>query len=129
MRILITGGSGFIGKNLIQYLLINSDHEIYMLSNSKKIIIEDKKIIFKRYPDKNEDLDKLINAISPNVLIHLAWIGIPDYGIENCIRSANLSINICKSALKAGVNKIIVSGSCWEYDDPKGGINERMAKI
>ena len=45
MKIAIIGASGFIGKNLIKYLLLNTDHSIVAISpNAKNIYVDDANI-------------------------------------------------------------------------------------
>lgn len=45
MKIAIIGASGFLGKNLTEYLLLNTNHEIIAISNNVNNISVDKKYI------------------------------------------------------------------------------------
>ena len=48
MKILISGGTGFIGKNLIKNLLISKNIKILLITRNKKIKFNDSKITYIR---------------------------------------------------------------------------------
>ena len=78
MKILITGGTGFIGKNLLleKFFL---KHEVAVLT--KKRLSKEFIKINSEIQNIEDKIDK-IKKFGPHVLIHLAWGGIPDYGKE-----------------------------------------------
>ena len=68
-KILITGSTGFIGKNLLK--MLPNDHEIYCLSRKN---FKNKKINFIKANIFNlKKINILIKKIKPDYLIHLAW--------------------------------------------------------
>jgi UDP-glucose 4-epimerase len=76
MRILITGGSGFVGSHLCDQLL-QQNHEITILSRTKNkisnIVHIQGKIVFEIIDVTNFDnFEKCIIRINPNVIFHLA---------------------------------------------------------
>lgn len=79
MKIIITGGNGFIGKNLIKYLK-KYKYEVYKLSvdfnhtSSKKVI------------------EKIFKEFNPNYVIHLA--GLAHKKDSNLLKTPNKIINI-----------------------------------
>ena len=124
MKIFITGGTGYIGKRLIKLLLAISHHEIIILtrgtkkSNQKRL----------KYIQGNLNNIALIKSIfknfKPQVLIHLAWEGLPDYSIHKCKQNLDYSFNVFYSAANSDCKTIISIGSCWEYESRKGKISE-----
>ena len=118
MNIIITGSSGFIGKNLVNSLLKT---KFNLLTLSKK----HKKNNFKKhlFVDLNnfEKIKKKIINFKPDILIHLAWHDIPDYSFEVQLLNLKISINFLNFIInKTNCKKIIVSGSCWEYGKKTG---------
>lgn len=117
MKIILTGGTGFIGYPVLKKL-VELNYEILLLSrkafftNNFKV----KKIQF----DLNNFLEKKEEIINfkPEVVLHLAWQGIPDYSEQisklNFINSSNFLNFIIENT---NCKKIIVPGSCWEYND------------
>ena len=76
MKILITGGNGFLGRNTTEYFL-NKNYEVMVLSKNTNNI---QHILNKIEFIKSEDVDyiKYTNQIirfSPDVVIHFAWDG------------------------------------------------------
>lgn len=118
MRIFITGGAGFIGTHILNRLSSES-HELLLLSideeeskllrrYSKNIIISDLKDIKKAKKD--------IKNFAPEIMIHLAWEGIPDFSFEVCKRNIDNSLKLINFMVReTDCKKIIVSGSCQEY--------------
>ncbi len=126
MNILLTGGTGFIGKNFVN-LLVNTNHSVLVLtrSRSKKI----KNINFLR---SNLNLSKLslkkIKKFKPSIKINLAWEGIPNFGKSISQKNKIDQINFFKKILTIKeIKKVISIGSCWEYKK-KGGLCKESDK-
>jgi nucleoside-diphosphate-sugar epimerase len=67
--------------------------------------------------------EKLIQ-FGPEVCIHLAWEGLPDYSKEVSEKNVKLSANLFTLLRRANVRRIVALGSCWEYGDVQGRISE-----
>ena len=120
MKLLLSGGSGFIGKNLINYLTKNNNYNDNILVIGRNLdeikIPKVKKIIFdlNKIDDNFEELKKF----NPDIFLHLAWEGIPDYSDKVTKKNYLNSMKIIKKIInETSCNKIISTGSCWEYDD------------
>jgi nucleoside-diphosphate-sugar epimerase len=127
MRVLITGATGFVGRHIVKLLevqghklalLVRDNNVALSLKNSNTVVIQN-------------DLSTLdaaktpIKKFNPEVCIHLAWAGIPDYSQQTSRLNLNLSIDFLDFILDSTeCNKIIISGSCWEYGTEQGACNE-----
>ena len=121
MKILVTGASGFVGLPVVQSLL-RKGHTILALSRTT--------------PDKanhlemnwmNADLasrlsyQDTIRAFAPEVVIHLAWQGIPDYSFETSKVNLDQSLDFLSFVTDLGTcRQILVAGSCWELNQLRG---------
>ena len=118
MKILLSGSSGFIGKNLLKYIAQNISYNILVAGrNLEKIENKNIKQVELDLNKIEDNFDK-IKEFNPDIFLHLAWEGIPDYSEElskknylNTIKIINMIISetTCK--------KIVSTGSCWEYND------------
>ena len=111
MRIAITGASGFVGKNLIQYLLEETDHEVVGFSRSAQ------KSLHPRLTMKKADLYSLLEAEEA-----LAGCDAAVYLVHSMLPSSRLSQgsfqdfdfiladNFAKACITSGVKHIIYVG-------------------
>lgn len=122
MNILITGGTGFIGKHVINQL--KEKHTILCITRKKNF--SRKKIQYVKLDLKNSDkLIKKIRAFSPKILIHLAWDGLPDYSKKNSLKNYIISKKFLKLILKINsLKKLFIAGSCFEYNFLNGRCKE-----
>lgn len=108
MRILIIGGSGFIGKNLINHFHKFNNIKLKFTSSVKK----NKNYIKYKIGDP---LPLSIRRFKPEVLINTAWYGIPNFNFKNSYKNIVDNILFIKELKKLKtIKKIIVLGSCWE---------------
>jgi nucleoside-diphosphate-sugar epimerase len=113
MRLLITGATGFIGRAFLQKKLNKNLMVISRRNKPKKLIIKWIKTDIEQIQKKI----KIIKKFNPNILIHLAWEGIPLLNKKNSLINLRKNKIFFKNLFKfLKFDKIIVSGSCFEYD-------------
>ena len=81
MRILITGASGFIGKNLV-ILLSKSNFKIFALYYNNKPRLKLKNVKWIRYNVLKKKKYKILKEIKPETVLHLAWSKIPNFSYK-----------------------------------------------
>ena len=125
MKILITGGMGFIGLHLVDYLLKKGNKIIVLdnFSNSNKNLI--KKIQNKNLRIIEGDvrkIDDIVNSMkNQEIVIHLAAKISVNESIENPNETFDVNVNGTKNVLKAckknNIKKLIVASSAAVYGE------------
>jgi len=125
MRVAITGASGFVGRHVLHELQTR-DLDIVITSRSPKHVSEQalkaevvRMNIAHGPPDPYESLGK------PDVLIHLAWDGLPNYQSPSHIETElPIQLNFLRTCLASGLKKLVVTGTCFEYGKSQGKLSE-----
>lgn len=130
MHYLITGGTGFIGKNLVDYVL-TTDSKITLAVRNKREIEECgwkgllNSVVFDLDDIKTDDLWGYFGE--PDCVFHLAWQGLPNYDSPFHL-ATNLpnQIKFFEKLINSGCPKIITTGTCFEYGRKYGPLKEDM---
>jgi UDP-glucose 4-epimerase len=130
MKILVTGGAGYIGSHIVEQL-ISKKYSVVILDNLKtgykKLI--NKKAVFIKGDIKNRNLvNKIIKKFHIETVIHLAaYLNISE-SQKNKIKYKKNNIDGTKNLLLAckntNIKNIIFSSSCSVYGNIKGSVNE-----
>lgn len=126
MRVFITGATGFIGRYVVGQIRAGG-HDILAFTLEKDANESSTKNIQWLYGDLGdiESLKPPIRSFDPEVVIHLAWQGIPDYSEVISRINLNNSIQLLDFIVEGtDCKKIIVAGSCFEYGKNKGVCKE-----
>lgn len=134
MKIVVTGGAGFIGSNIVDSL-VELGHDVFIfdnLSTGKKENIN-KKATFFNVDINSLEIHSLLGKIQPNVLIHHAAQVSVAHSIKDPLYDQNLNIrgtvNLLEGCSRAGVGKFIYASSAAVYGDPMYlPINESHSK-
>ena len=126
--ILVTGGAGFIGSNIIEYFLKKNNH-IICLDN----FITGKKENIENFLDNSHfkfiegditnpnDCDQACKGV--DIILHQAALGSVPRSIENPIKTNQININgflnILWSAKKNNIKRIVYAASSSTYGDSK----------
>lgn len=125
-RVLLTGATGFIGRAVVSRL-VSQGVEVLALTTDANGVRAEWGI---EAVDADRRLESLaheaIRAFRPSVLLHLAWSGLPDYSATSCLSNVEYSTRTIRTALDSGVSRFVGAGSCWEYGDRQGSLQEDM---
>jgi dTDP-4-dehydrorhamnose reductase len=99
MKILITGGNGFLGQHLCKFL--KEDHEIFAISTGdKRIPFDDVRYNSVDITDAN-NLNKVFEDVQPDVVIHAAAISKPDECNTNRLLCDNVNVEGTRNVVNA----------------------------
>ena len=127
-KVLVTGGAGFIGSNLCEYLLENN-HRVVCLDNFATGKIENILHLVERYPDQFQlivgdirnlsDCNKAVDGV--DYVLHEAALGSVPRSIKDPITTNEVNVsgflNMLVASRDAGVKRFIYAASSSTYGD------------
>jgi dTDP-6-deoxy-L-talose 4-dehydrogenase (NAD+) len=124
-RIAITGASGFIGHHVLDELL-QYDLEIVAVTRDASLLnkyAQSVKVIeFDIANTQDNVFDKLDR---PDILIHLAWDGLPNYkSLHHFETELPRQYHFLKTMIDDGLKSLVVTGTCFEYGMQSGCLRE-----
>lgn len=131
MRVLVTGGAGYIGSHTVVELL-QAGHQVVIidnLSNSSRRVLErlekicgDKVEFHKLDLLDHQALDKLMASGNFDAVIHFAGLKAVGESVEKPLsyyeNNVSGSLNLFQSMAKYGIKNLVFSSSATVYGDP-----------
>ncbi len=127
MRILITGGTGFLGRALVSKA-IDAGHEVLVLSRHDHNVSAGGWVAA-------GGMDKVpwneIENFRPESCIHCAWITTPGEYLESAEndRLCGLSLEFAQGLIERGTKKFVGVGTCLEYEAAATALDEEAAPV
>ena len=128
-QVLITGGTGFIGQNVVNQLLTRG-YEVHSLVYPPFAAEQEGLIQYEMNLLDSKSVEEFFKEHHFENLIHLAW-----YVGKGCQTSdinldwVSASLNILKSFQKNGGIKVLMAGSVSEYDYSYGYLDEAKTPL
>jgi len=125
MRVAITGASGFVGQHVLRELQ-SRDVDIVVTSRASKRPVTGATKAQVVPLNIAQDIPDPFQALgAPDVLIHLAWGGLPNYQSRAHIEiELPLQLQFLQRCLTSGLKRLVVTGTCFEYGLASGEISE-----
>jgi nucleoside-diphosphate-sugar epimerase len=125
MKIAVTGASGFIGQHIIAELQSQSIPVVLVMRNYSSLPVSLSNHHIAIIDLQNPPLDSYELMGSPDVLIHLAWGGLPSYkSLHHFEEELPQQFQFLKMLIKSGLKNLVVAGTCFEYGMQSGELAE-----
>lgn len=116
-RVLLTGGTGFIGRHCLTELL-RSGHEVHAISRGE--CVPKSGVVHWHQADLFDEIavSSVIEEVKPDALLHLAWEATPGlfWNSDENVRWVQATLSLLRAYSGVGGGRVVIAGSCAEYD-------------
>ena len=128
VKIAVTGASGFVGRHVLQALARAEDVEV--IAASRRPAGDDwlpegiRHVVLDLAAPSPDDFSKLG---LPDVVVHLAWHGLPNYQARHHFESElHVQYRFLRGLVDAGLPSLLCAGTCFEYGMQSGELHESL---
>ncbi len=125
MRILVVGGAGYIGSNMVR-MLLEKRHKVVVfdnLSTGHKEFVPKEAVFFKGDLRSIRDVESIFKLYKIDAVMHFAASALVGESVENPLKYYDNNVSACINLLKAmvahKVNYFIFSSTCATFGEPK----------
>ncbi|MBD5796829.1 UDP-glucose 4-epimerase [Bacillus pseudomycoides] len=124
MKVLVTGGAGFIGSHIVEFLLENNIDTVVVdnLVTGHKYNIPSK-VAFYHFDIRDPNIDKIFMVEKPDFVIHqAAQVSVQEsvkQPFYDCSENVMATVNILQACIKYNVKKIIYASTAAVYGNPQ----------
>jgi dTDP-6-deoxy-L-talose 4-dehydrogenase (NAD+) len=130
LSIAITGAGGFIGRHLLEALLSHNLDVTALTRDRKRLATFEGRIAIVEGDIMSPNPALLDQLASHDVLLHLAWDGLPNYrSLHHFESQLPAQYAFLRAVIGAGLGAVVVTGTCFEYGMQSGELSENMEAI
>lgn len=129
MKVAVTGATGFVGRHVLHEL---SKRNVQTIAISRFSSVEDDLAILDNTQwvclDMSQPVDECYKKLyKPDMLIHLAWEGLPNYqSLHHFEKELPTQYRFISTLVREGLKNLIVVGTCFEYGMQWGPLSADM---
>lgn len=128
VNIAVTGATGFVGRHVLKALVAREG--ISVTATARSPVCPDFLSPAFDYVPMDiavADAEAYEKLGSPDIMIHLAWSGLPNYRSDHHVDDElPRQYAFIKAMVDAGLPSLVVSGTCYEYGMQSGALSEDM---
>ena len=130
MKVAVTGASGFVGRHVLAALLEHDVEIVAVTRDASRLaglgagVNAVEMDIAKPATDCFEQIGR------PDVLIHLAWDGLPNYkSLHHFETELPKQYQFLKLMVESGLSSLTVTGTCFEYGMQSGPLAADLSTV
>jgi dTDP-6-deoxy-L-talose 4-dehydrogenase (NAD+) len=129
-RVAITGASGFIGRHVLAELASRSVAITAVALDAAELSNAPANVKIVEMDITKPGLDIYERLQTPDVLIHLAWGGLPNYkSLHHFEAELPAQYAFLKGLVEAGLPALLAAGTCFEYGMQSGALSEDLPPL
>lgn len=126
MKVALTGASGFIGRHVLEELLALGQSVVATYRSDRKPLQRSPGLRWVELDLSDPPFDVYNSLGRPDVLIHLAWDGLPNYSSLHHIEDElPKHYRFLARAVEQGLPALVASGTCLEYGMQSGPLSAK----
>lgn len=127
MKIAVTGASGFVGRHVLRVLADAGDAEVVAVSRQTPGSWMQPGVRHVSIDLAAAPADAFTMLGRPDVLIHLAWSGLPNYQSRHHFEThLSEQYRFLERLMTSGLSTLVCAGTCFEYGMQSGELVESL---